>query len=125
MSDRNRYDDIYDDGLGMDALIGRHLRNFADRVSPPADIRQQILSRAQEQQLRPPFSLTVSAYFRAIGRLLWLFVSLRWLEAGSQDLSSKNGDWSLFEDYASTQWFYHRSTMTVFLFGSGNFTLSG
>jgi len=125
MSERNRYDDIYDDGLGMDALIGRHLKNYADRVLPPADMRKQILSRAQEQQLRPPFSIMVSAYFRTLGRLLWLIVSLRWLEAGSQDLSTNSGDWSLFEDYTRTQWFYHRSTMNAFLFGSGNFTLSG
>jgi hypothetical protein len=125
MSDRNRYDDTYDDGLGMDALIGRDLKNYADRVSPPADMRQQILSRAQEHQLRPTFMIMVGAYFRTLGRLLWLFVSLRWLEAGNQDSSTNSGDWSLFTDYTLSQWFYHRSTMNAFLYGSGNFTLSG
>jgi hypothetical protein len=125
MSDKNRYDDIYEAGLGMDALIGRHLKNFADRVSAPPDMRQQILRMAQDQKIRIPFTLLMGAYFRALGRLLWIIVSLRWLEATGQDLRGIWIDDYVFDDYALTQWFYRRATMNSFIFGSGNFTLSG
>ena len=125
MSNRTRYDDKYDDGLGMDALIGRHLKNYADRTSPPPSMRQHILMRAQDQKIRPPFSLMVVAYFRTLGRLMWLLVTLRWLEAGSRDLRANLIEDYVFDDYALTQWFYRRATMNSFVFGSGNFTLSG
>ena len=125
MSKRTRYDDIYDDGLGMDALIGRHLKNYADRAAPPADVRQQILIRAQELLARPSFGLMVLAYFRTVGRLLWLLVTLRWLEQGSSDFPAGLIEDYIFEDYALTQWFYRRATMNSLVFGSGNFTLTG
>jgi hypothetical protein len=111
--------------MGMDGLIGRHIKNYADRVSPPADMRQQILSRAQEYKVRPPISLMIVAYFRTLGRLLWLFVTLRWLEDGNPGLRPDIFDDYVFDDHALTQWFYRRSTMNSLVFGSGNFTLTG
>lgn len=125
MSNRSRYDDNYEDGLGMDALIGRHLKNFAERGSPPIDMRQQILLKAQDQKNRPPFLLIVGAYFRTMGRLLWLFLSLRWLEAGNNHYTSIGLERNKFEDSSMTEWFYHRTALNSFLFGSGYFTLSG
>jgi hypothetical protein len=125
MNYRHKYDDKLEDGLGMDELIGRHLKNYADRSSPPLSARQQILSRAQEQNLRSPLWIWFRAYFQAIGRLLWLVLSLRWLEESTQDIHLKWIDDYGFDDFELKQWFYYRSSMNSFLFGSGNFTLSG
>ena len=125
MNNRSRYDDIYDDGLGMDALLGRQLKNYADRGSPPTNMRRQILLRAQDWKMRPSFSLIVGAYLRTLGRLLWLFISLRWLEVGNLDYSSDAFGRDLLDDNLMTEWLYHRTTLNSFLFGSGYFTLSG
>lgn len=125
MKNRNRYDDIFDDGLGMDELIGRHLKNYANRSIPPLTVREQLFVRAQEQQSRSPVWIWIKAYLRTIGSLLWLIISLRWLEADRQDYHLKWINASVLEDYELNQWLYYRSTMSSFLFGSGNFTLSG
>lgn len=125
MKNRYKYDDNYDDGMGMDELIGRHLKNFAERTSAPAAVRQQIMVRAQDQTVPPSIWVWFSAYLRTIGRLLWLVISLRWLEEGGQEERLNWTDTYMTDDFALNPWFYRRTTMNSFLFGSGNFTLSG
>jgi hypothetical protein len=65
------------------------------------------------------------AYFRTIGHLLWAILSLRWLEDSTPVDRLKWIDEKMRDDYAINQWFYRRTTLNSFLFGSGNFTLSG
>jgi ABC-type uncharacterized transport system fused permease/ATPase subunit len=124
MSNRNRYDNKYEDGLGMDALIGRHLQNYSDRISAPVGTREALLIKAQDQKNQSSFWMLVGAYLRAVGRFMLVVVSLSWLDTRREDSRDWIEDY-VFEDYAITQWFYRRATMSSFMFGSGNFTLSG